>query len=155
MTDKIDKMVPTEVPIEEYEKRVAEPKTGWNSHRWSGWPGAWCLDCGVEDPVEAMINDPDHIIDYDEMPDGSLVDKSYFATPEAEARWKEACEYSCPEPGSNRFNPYTKANAPSLSDVIEEINIEVESITTATRKENNDDAMATKTPAPNGSAQGR
>lgn len=21
-------------------------------HRWSGWPGAWCLDCGAEDPVE-------------------------------------------------------------------------------------------------------
>lgn len=24
-------------------------------HRWSGWPGAWCLDCGIEDPVEHDI----------------------------------------------------------------------------------------------------
>jgi len=21
-------------------------------HRWSGWPGAFCLDCGIEDPME-------------------------------------------------------------------------------------------------------
>ena len=21
-------------------------------HRWSGWPGAYCLDCGSEDPSE-------------------------------------------------------------------------------------------------------
>lgn len=27
-------------------------------HRWSGWPGAWCLDCGCEDPIElALAND--------------------------------------------------------------------------------------------------
>jgi len=24
-------------------------------HRWSGWPGAWCLDCGCEDPSEICI----------------------------------------------------------------------------------------------------
>ena len=23
-----------------------------SEHRWSGWPGAWCLDCGVEDAAE-------------------------------------------------------------------------------------------------------
>ena len=28
-------------------------KTG--SHRWSGWPGAWCLDCGCEDPNELKL----------------------------------------------------------------------------------------------------
>jgi hypothetical protein len=22
-------------------------------HRWSGWPGAYCLDCGANDPLEA------------------------------------------------------------------------------------------------------
>ncbi len=26
-------------------------------HRWSGWPGAWCLDCGVEDVTEIAIAD--------------------------------------------------------------------------------------------------
>ena len=24
-------------------------------HRWSGWPGAWCLDCGEEDATELCI----------------------------------------------------------------------------------------------------
>lgn len=24
-------------------------------HRWSGWPGAWCLDCGIEDAHEVCI----------------------------------------------------------------------------------------------------
>ena len=24
-------------------------------HNWSGWPGAWCLRCGVEDPIEACL----------------------------------------------------------------------------------------------------
>ena len=25
------------------------------SHRWSGWPGAMCLDCGSDDAVELCI----------------------------------------------------------------------------------------------------
>lgn len=33
-------------------------------HRWSGWPGAWCLDCGCEDPRELELAhvdvSPDH-----------------------------------------------------------------------------------------------
>jgi hypothetical protein len=24
-------------------------------HRWSGWPGAFCLDCGVDDQMELCI----------------------------------------------------------------------------------------------------
>ena len=24
-------------------------------HRWSGWPGAFCLDCGAEDQIEYCI----------------------------------------------------------------------------------------------------
>jgi len=24
-------------------------------HHWSGWPGAFCLDCGTEDPMEIAI----------------------------------------------------------------------------------------------------
>lgn len=27
-----------------------------SGHRWSGWPGAWCLDCGSSDPVEAGLS---------------------------------------------------------------------------------------------------
>ena len=28
---------------------------GTNVHRWSGWPGAWCQDCGIEDKTEACL----------------------------------------------------------------------------------------------------
>lgn len=24
-------------------------------HRWSGWPGAWCLDCGAADQREVCL----------------------------------------------------------------------------------------------------
>lgn len=26
-----------------------------DKHRWSGWPGAWCLKCGIGDPMEYAI----------------------------------------------------------------------------------------------------
>lgn len=26
-------------------------------HRWSGWPGAWCLDCGVIDLTEQGVTE--------------------------------------------------------------------------------------------------
>lgn len=25
------------------------------AHRWSGWPGAFCLDCGSDDPMENAL----------------------------------------------------------------------------------------------------
>jgi hypothetical protein len=28
-----------------------------SEHRWSGWPGAYCLDCGAEDAVERCVAD--------------------------------------------------------------------------------------------------
>lgn len=30
-------------------------KVDMSTHRWSGWPGAWCLDCGQEDPFELEL----------------------------------------------------------------------------------------------------
>lgn len=27
------------------------------SHKWSGWPGAYCLKCGTQDPYEIAIAD--------------------------------------------------------------------------------------------------
>lgn len=26
-----------------------------NRHKWSGWPGAYCLKCGADDPIEIAI----------------------------------------------------------------------------------------------------
>ena len=29
------------------------------NHRWSGWPGAYCLYCGIDDPAEyCLANHP-------------------------------------------------------------------------------------------------
>jgi hypothetical protein len=33
-----------------------------SSHRWSGWPGAICLDCGIEDPLEQCVTDHDYAL---------------------------------------------------------------------------------------------
>ncbi len=30
-------------------------------HRWSGWPGAYCLDCGCGDPHEEALADGNYI----------------------------------------------------------------------------------------------
>lgn len=57
-----------------------------DTHRWSGWPGAWCLDCGIEDPVEI-----------------ALADRSTWEVEEVFVNVPK-----CKEPGSNRHNPYAK-----------------------------------------------
>lgn len=59
-------------------------------HRWSGWPGAWCLDCGCDDPREIALADGTCGSDADGLP---------IVTVTAE-------QMTCPEPGSNRHNPY-------------------------------------------------
>jgi hypothetical protein len=28
-----------------------------HEHKWSGWPGAYCLICGCEDPIEVCLAD--------------------------------------------------------------------------------------------------
>lgn len=38
-------------------------------HKWSGWPGAYCLLCGAEDPYERAL--VDGIIDFEKLPDGT------------------------------------------------------------------------------------
>jgi len=59
-----------------------------SEHRWSGWPGAWCLDCGCSDPREDAI--ADGLCD-----DDGLV--------HIDLKLME-----CSESGSNRHNPYKK-----------------------------------------------
>jgi 7-cyano-7-deazaguanine reductase len=83
---------------------VPEPSTGAGlpdappaaQHRWSGWPGAWCLDCGCDDPQEVFLaNDRFMILLY-----GTLA----FKSEEDEQEFNRL--NTCPEPGSNRHNPY-------------------------------------------------
>lgn len=66
-------------------------------HRWSGWPGAWCLDCGCDDPGEIALVD------------GFDPCTNTWSPPEAEAAWHERYAEvlaGCKEPNSLRHDPY-------------------------------------------------
>jgi hypothetical protein len=63
-------------------------------HRWSGWPGAWCLDCGAEDPREIALADGNYV----EVKDDVSPMGFHFEFPNI--------DLECKEPGSNRHNPY-------------------------------------------------
>jgi hypothetical protein len=69
------------------------------AHSWSGWPGAWCLHCGAGDPYEEAL--ADSRIDFDEATGNPVFPDDLLA----EIRPKMIC----PEPGSNRHNPYINA----------------------------------------------
>jgi hypothetical protein len=64
-------------------------------HRWSGWPGAWCLDCGIEDQNEIALTEL------------NKCDAAGHAMSEM-----GTCLVNhnppCLEPGSNRCNPYAR-----------------------------------------------
>jgi len=58
-----------------------------SEHRWSGWPGAWCLDCGAPDPREEALADgiePEQVVNLEQL-------------------------MECQEPGSKRYDPYASA----------------------------------------------
>ncbi len=67
------------------------------SHRWSGWPGAWCLDCGAEDAREVCL--------------AGIHRPEQFRQPETDPLIGDhtCLNDPCPEPGSNRHNPYQEA----------------------------------------------
>jgi hypothetical protein len=66
-------------------------------HRWSGWPGAWCLDCGCEDPHEIALADGEFFQITDPNEPMGFRYEFPLVTPEM---------LECKEPGSNRCNPY-------------------------------------------------
>lgn len=59
-------------------------------HRWSGWPGAWCLDCGMGDPFEECLAEPGCV-----------------CCPGQTEPCKVVCP-PCPCPGEGKFDPYRK-----------------------------------------------
>jgi hypothetical protein len=65
------------------------------SHRWSGWPGAWCLDCGCEDPREIALA---------EGIDINVITSENFRTLYKDHPGIDPCK----EPGSRRHDPYGK-----------------------------------------------
>lgn len=69
------------------------------THRWSGWPGAWCLDCGREDPMEEALANNHYAVDAEGWPAGGIA-------PEFEHLYDLS---PCPEPGSKKHDPYARA----------------------------------------------
>lgn len=67
--------------------RAVDEDIDWRSHRWSGWPGAWCLDCGYWDPLEACL------AVHDLEPPEFCPTGEHIPAP-------------CKEPGSRRHDPY-------------------------------------------------
>jgi hypothetical protein len=81
-------------------ERVGTRPNRWRpevtAHRWSGWPGAWCLDCGAEDPVEVALAEGN----FQEVTDDSEMGFHY--------EFPGVVVTECPEPGSKRFDPYDR-----------------------------------------------
>lgn len=68
----------------------APPQPG--DHRWSGWPGAWCLDCGAECKAELACCDPRYDVETGEWEGGSCP--------------PEYVQEPCPCQGSRHCDPY-------------------------------------------------
>lgn len=63
-------------------------------HRWSGWPGAWCLDCGTDDKGELCLADG-HPLD---------------------CQRPECRNGPCPCPGEGHRDPYRRQPAESITE---------------------------------------
>lgn len=70
-----------------------------NDHHWSGWPGAWCLDCGAECLLAAQID---------------CIECFIVCCPQDEGKEEKVCtkhvQKPCLHPGENLFNPYVEEN---------------------------------------------
>lgn len=79
-----------------------------SNHRWSGWPGAWCLDCGCGDPIEDAVGDPA----FDAY-------EGKWDSPEDEDSWRARNRTglaACPRPGSNVLTLYVPPEEPSAGE---------------------------------------
>jgi hypothetical protein len=66
-------------------------------HRWSGWPGAWCLDCGMEDPIEIALAEGNYV----EVADTTSPFGFHFEFPNIK-------QVPCAHPGEGLYDPYRK-----------------------------------------------
>lgn len=69
-----------------------------SGHSWSGWPGAWCLDCGVSDPMEIAIGEDW----YDPYT------AEWTCSPETKQKVLRQAVV-CQAPGLGAWNPYRKS----------------------------------------------
>jgi len=80
-----------------------------NDHHWSGWPGAYCVDCGIEDQTEICLAEHDVILYCTNghwLPDVNT--QSPDDCPHDQTLCSDHINPPCAEPGSNRHNPYQK-----------------------------------------------
>lgn len=69
------------------------------AHRWSGWPGAWCLDCGQQDEMEICIaTHADSVM---------CIQGHVMCEEHPPNRCKEHVNGPCPTPGQRLADPYT------------------------------------------------
>lgn len=81
-----------------------------DNHRWSGWPGAWCVDCGIGDPAELCMATHDKL-DFECINCGQHWPQGRCPATGAEHVVEtHPCEdhkiTPCEHPGENLFNPY-------------------------------------------------
>ena len=69
-----------------------------SAHRWSGWPGAWCLDCGADDQLELCINAHSTIL--------FCVEGHELCTEHPSPLCLEHVNGPCPHPGEGLADPY-------------------------------------------------
>lgn len=70
-------------------------------HNWSGWPGAWCLNCGCGDPYELGMADG-----WIDFKDDGVSNQGLEVVVDPAYVMQLGLMMICPEPGSNRHNPY-------------------------------------------------
>lgn len=75
-------------------KKVDEPwEPEYKGHRWSGWPGAFCLDCFQEDGMEIAVADNA----YDPY-------EGTWRSPEDQAYYLKNWPPECPKKGGSHGN---------------------------------------------------
>lgn len=77
-------------------------------HHWSGWPGAFCLKCGCEDPMEQALADGGYDLEsiLGNHPEDEPEVKGSWRSPEDEAKVK--AQLTCPVRGVLVWNPTDK-----------------------------------------------
>lgn len=71
-----------------------------SQHRWCGWPGAGCLDCGAEDQNEICIGAHSVIL--------QCVEGHVMCDEHEPQRCAEHVNAPCPYPGEGRADPYRR-----------------------------------------------
>lgn len=79
------------------------------AHHWSGWPGAYCLKCGSEDPSEIALADGDMYFVDGPPSEDIMAEPNYVIEYKPGAKEKINAASICPVDGELRWNEESKA----------------------------------------------